>query len=200
MEDLLTLLAVGSLISVVTFVARLLVTEKLLKYIHKEVAVADKFGKTTKFFVRFNTPDEDIYKLLDREIDFEGKVKKSLAKYINSHKELNLKLSEENTFDFLLSVNNKKIGLETKSSINSFKPEWIWDYFTKNSDISELIMILDEKVPESLIQEIRRNELGGKVKLVSSPRGKNLSQSLENILNSEIPKLELDKAVQRTSR
>ena len=97
MEDLLTLLAAGSLISAAAFITRNLVSEKLLRFINKEVSIVDKEGKKTKFIVKFNTPDEDIYKLLDRELEFEGKVKNSLTNYINKHKEIDMNLSEENT-------------------------------------------------------------------------------------------------------
>ncbi|MDP4530506.1 hypothetical protein Q9252_00045 [Marinobacter salarius] len=199
MEDLLTLLAAGSLISAAAFITRNLVSEKLLRFINKEVSIVDKEGKKTKFIVKFNTPDEDIYKLLDRELEFEGKVKNSLTNYINKHKEIDMNLSEENTFDFLISFDNTKIAFEAKSSIESLKTKWIEDYFIENNEISELIMVLETEVPDNIMKEIRRSELGDKVKFISSLQGRDLSQSIENILNSEIPKLQLNKTLQRTN-
>lgn len=193
MEDFLTLLAAGSLISATAFITKNLVSEKLLKFLNKEISISDERGKKTKFFVKFNTPDEDVYKLLEKELEFERKVKSALNKYIRSHKEIDLNLSDENTFDFLVSFDDKKIGFEAKSSINSFKAEWIKDYFTKNSEISELIMVLESEIPNNIFNEIKRSELGEKVKFVSSTEGANLNQSIETILNSEIPKLQLNK-------
>ncbi len=193
MEDFLTLLAAGSLISATAFITKNLVSEKLLKFLNKEISISDERGKKTKFIVKFNTPDEDVYKLLEKELEFEKKVKNSLNKYIRNHKEIDLNLSEENTFDFLVSFDDKKIGFEAKSSIKSFKTEWIKDYFAKNSDISELIMVLESDIPNNIFNEIKRSELGEKVKFVSSPMGANLNQSIETILNSEIPKLQLNK-------
>ncbi|MFV8570243.1 hypothetical protein ACNQ6O_03440 [Marinobacter sp. SBS5] len=200
MEDFLTLLAAGSLISAAAFITKNLVSEKLLNFVNKEISISDKRGKKTKFFVKFNTPDEEVFKLLDRELEFEKKVKNALNKYIRSHKEIDLNLSEESTFDFLVSSEDKKIGFEAKSSINSFKAEWIRDYFNENSEISELIMVVESEVPDNIFNEIKHSELGGKVKFVSSPQGTNLNQSIENILNSELPKLQLNKSLLRTSR
>ena len=60
-------------------------------------------------------------------------------------------------------------------------------------------MVLETEVPDNIMKEIRRSELGDKVKFISSLQGRDLSQSIENILNSEIPKLQINKTLQRTN-
>lgn len=200
MEELLALIAAGSLIPAIAFFSKKLIIEKILDHAKKEISITNQKGKKTKYLVEFNVTGEEISKIFEKELKFEEQVKSSLNKYISQHKNMNLKISEAKTFDFLIAFDNKKIGVEAKASTENFKAKWISDYFSKDSNAEKLIMIFESKIPESLTNEIRDSKYKNKVKLVSSPRGKGLSETIENVLNSELGESKLNKALQRTSR
>lgn len=200
MEELLALIAAGSLIPAIAFFSKKFIIEKLLDHLKKEVLITDKNGKKTKYVVEFKTNDEEISRIFDKEIEFEKQVKNSLRKYISHHKKMNLKISEEKIFDFLISFEDQKIGIEAKSSAENFNASWISDYFAKGSNAEKLIMIFDSKIPESLTKKISGSKYENKVKLISSPRGKGLSERIESVLNGEFGEPKLNKALQRTSR
>jgi hypothetical protein len=200
MEELLALIAAGSLIPAIAFLSKKLIIEKILEHTKKEILITDQNGKKSKYLVEFNMPSEEINKIFEKEIKFEKQVKSSLDKYISQHRKMKLKISEEKTFDFLISFENKRIGVEAKASASNFKANWISDYFSKDSNAEKLIMIFDSKIPESLTEKIMHSEYKNKVKFISSPRGKGLNETIENVLNSELGEPKLNKALQRTSR
>jgi hypothetical protein len=197
MEELLTLIAAGSLIPVISFIVKKLIVDKAFEFMKDEISIKDKNGKEIKFIASTGISNEEIKIIFESELKFEAEVQKSINKFIHVHNKFDLKLSHGKYIDFLLSYDDKKIGIEAKSNVARFKAKWISDYFKENSEIDELIMIIDSRIPESFLKEVDRFDYSKKVKFISSPRGKGLAKSISNVLEAD---LGLKKALQRTSR
>jgi len=194
MEELLTLISAGALIPGISLLVKKFIVEKAFKALDNEMSIKDKNGKEFKFIANSN---EDVKAIFESELNFESEVKKKINKFIYAHKKYDFELSSGKYIDFLLCYGDKKIGIEAKSDINRFRAKWISDYFKENVEIDELVMILDSRVPESFLKEIEDLDYRKKIKFISSPRGKGLSQSINNVLEAD---LGLNKALQRTSR
>jgi hypothetical protein len=194
MEELLTIIAAGSLIPAVSFLFKTLIVDKVFDALENDISIKDKDGKELRFIA--NSSD-DIKAIFESELSFGKDVEKCINKFIRIHKEYSFELSSGKYIDFLLLCDDKRIGIEAKSNANRFRAKWISDYFKENIEIDELIMILDSKIPGSLIEEVESRGLGKKVKFISSPKGKGLSELINNVLEAD---LGLNKALQRTSR
>lgn len=194
MEELFTLIAAGALIPTISLLVKKLIVDRAFEILENEISIKDKNGKELKFIANSN---EDVKAIFESELNFEKEVKKNINKFIHAHKKYDFELSNGKYIDFLLSYGDKNIGIEAKSNINRFKAKWISDYFKENIEIDELVIILDSKVPESFLKEIENFDYRKKIKFISSPRGKGLSQSINNVLEAD---LGLNKALQRTNR
>lgn len=197
MEELLTLIAAGSLIPAISFLVKKIIIDKAFEVMENEISIKDKNGKVLKFIASSNISNEDVKIIFESELNFEAEVKKNINKFIHEHKKHNFELSYGKYIDFLLSYDDKKIGIEAKSNASRFKAKWISDYFKENIEIDELIMILDSKIPDSFLKEVDNLDSSKKVKFISSPRGKGLAKSISNVLEAD---LGLNKALHRTSR
>lgn len=194
MEEILTLFAAGVLIPAISFLVKEFIVDKAFNALKNEISIKDKNGKVIKFIANYN---EDVKTIFETELNFEAEVKKNIDKFISSHKKHNFELSQGKYIDFLLSYRGKQIGIEAKSNADRFKAKWISDYFKENIEIDELIMIIDSKIPDGLLKEVDRLDNKKRIKFISSPRGKGLSRSINNVLEAD---LGLNKALQRTSR
>lgn len=194
MEELLTLIAAGAMIPAISILVKKLIVDKAFDVLDHEISIKDKNGKELKFVANSN---EDVKAIFEAELNFEAEVKRNINKFIHTHKNLNFELSNGKYIDFLLSYGNKNIGIEAKSNADRFRAKWISEYFKENIEIDELIMVVDSKVPQSLLTEVDRLSGSKKVKFISSPRGKGLSNSMNNVLETDFG---LNKALKRTNR
>jgi hypothetical protein len=186
MEELLTLIAAGSLIPAISIIIKKYIIDKVFEVSKNEITIKDKVGKEFKILIDAKDSDTEIKKIFETEIKFESEVQKILNKFIYNHKKLKLQLSSGNNLDFLLDFNDRIIGIEAKTHAEHFKAKWISNYFKENSEIDELIMIIDSKIPQSFLQEVSGFQKNQKVKFISSPRSKDLSKSINNLLEADL--------------
>ncbi|SFP80191.1 hypothetical protein [Pseudomonas borbori] len=197
MDELLALITAGALIPAISLLVKKLIIDNAFKALENEISIKDKDGKEFKFVVNSNATSNEIRDIFESELKFESSVKKSLENFINTHKKNNLHLSHGKNLDFLLRHNDRRIGIEAKSNANKFKAKWILNYFKENNEIDELIMIIDSKIPETLLKEVNNFDKGKKIKFISSPGGRGLSKSINNVLEAD---LGINKTLHRTSR
>lgn len=194
MNEIFSLIAAGTLIPAISVTIKIIVIDGLLNRVKREISITDAVGKEFKIVMNATASNDDLRKAFESEVRFESEVKRHLDSFIRTHKNYDLQLSSGNKLDFLLECNSKRIGIEAKANPKQFKAKWIYEYFENNNDIDELIMIIDSKVPESFLLETSKNEIHKKIKFISSPRGKGLSKSIENVLWTELNiKNELEK-------
>lgn len=189
MEEVLSLIIAGVLIPSIAFLSKKIIIEKLLHKSKVGMIIKGENGREIKYLVESKTTGEQLRKIYESELKFEEQVKKSLKKYIELNRSLNLVLNEEKLVDYLIEYNDKKIGVEAKLNTKNFKAKWISDYFSNNSDTDEIIIIFRTKVSEEFKSEINKSQYKDRVKLISSPKGKGLTKLIENILNTEFGKL-----------
>jgi cell fate (sporulation/competence/biofilm development) regulator YlbF (YheA/YmcA/DUF963 family) len=197
MNELLAVIAAGALIPAISLIVKKLIVDRIFEGRESEISIRGKDGKEFKLLLDSGASSEELRDIFESEIEFEAEVKKNLERFIRSHEKYDLKLSNGKQVDFLLFSNGRRIGIEAKSNADRFKAKWISSYFKESSGIDELIMILDSKIPENFLNEVKTYDKNMKVKFISSPRGKELSKSIGNVLETE---LGLNKSLHRTSR
>ncbi|MBV7439698.1 hypothetical protein [Aeromonas sp. sif2416] len=183
MDELSTLIIAGSLIPAISFLVKKFIVDKIFSGLENEISIKDVNGKIIKFTVNTNTSNEEIRDIFESELQFEETVERNLNDFIRSHSKHKIQLSHGKNIDFLLHYNNKKIGIEAKANANRFKAKWISNYFKENKDIDELIIIINSKIPHDFIKEINNND---RIKFISSPKGKGLSKSINNVLEADL--------------
>lgn len=198
MDDMIVVLAAGALIPLIAIFVKSIVIDRFFERTMKELILKSSDGKIKKFMVKANASESEVKEILDSELYYEEMVKKSINKYINSHKKFNLSLHEGKHIDFLLENQDSKIGIEAKASIENFKSDWLKNYFEENKAIDELIFIANSKISESLIKEMNNLQKDYRLKFISSPNGKNLNKTIENVLDTEFNNKGLNKASKGT--
>ena len=185
MDDILSIILFGSIVPAVSYLIKILVIDNVFNYTKNEILLKSKEGKEFRYIVGLNESNEDIRKLFEDELKFEKLVEKNLYRFIKSHNLVDYHLTEGKRLDFLLSVNDRKIGIEAKSNVEHFKTKWVSSYFKENNDIDELIMIVNSKIPNDFMDEINKAE-GSKVKFISSSNNRGLTKSINNILELDL--------------
>jgi len=186
MDEFSSLLLIGSIIPALAFFIKKIIIDKTLNTLANEFSIKSENGKELKFIAKSDISGSEIKKIVESEMNFETEVKKHLSHFITSNKKLNLELSHGKYVDFIVTQGDKIIGIEAKSNAERFKAKWISDYFKENNEISELILIIDSKIPNEIITEIEGCNSAGKIKLISSPNGKNLYKLINNVLSIDL--------------
>ncbi|ENC9835243.1 hypothetical protein ABLG28_001498 [Vibrio fluvialis] len=185
MDSLLAALAAGSLIPTIAFVIKKLLVDQIFKNLSKEIKIESSNGKSRNYLVGADVDEKEILRIIESEFDFESVVEKSLNQYIKKNKKNNLKINNDYFADFIVENEGKKIAIEAKSNFDNFKANWAKKYINESSDINELIFVVNSKISEQIRKDIEREIGNSKVKFISSPNGRKLNQSLENLLNNE---------------
>lgn len=185
MDGLIAALAAGSLIPTIAFVIKKLIVDQVFKNISKEIRIESSNGKSRHYLVSADVDEKEILRIIESEIDFESVVERSLTQYIKKNKKNNFKINSDYCADFIVENDGKKIAIEAKSNFDNFKANWARKYINEESDINELIFVVNSKISNEIRKDIEREIGNSHVKFISSPNGRNLSQSLENLLNNE---------------
>lgn len=185
MDSLIAALAAGSLIPAIAFLLKKLIVDQVFKNITKEIKIESRNGKSRNYLVNADVDEKEILRIIESEIDFELMVEKSLNNYIKNNKKNSVKINSDYFADFIVENNGKKIAIEAKSNFDNFKANWAKKYINDSSDINELIFVVNSKISDQIRKDIEREIGNSKVKFISSPNGRKLNQSLENLLNNE---------------
>ncbi|MCS0082271.1 hypothetical protein NDJ28_07465 [Vibrio alginolyticus] len=185
MDSLIAALAAGSLIPAIALLLKKLIVDQVFKNITKEIKIESRNGKSRNYLVNADVDEKEILRIIESEIDFELMVEKSLNNYIKNNKKNSVKINSDYFADFIVENNGKKIAIEAKSNFDNFKANWAKKYINDSSDINELIFVVNSKISDQIRKDIEREIGNSKVKFISSPNGRKLNQSLENLLNNE---------------
>lgn len=186
MDDFLSLLLMGSIIPTLAFVVKKVIIEKAISTLWNEFSIKSENGKELKFIAKIDISSNEIKKIIESELSFETEVKKHLSHFITSHKKLDLELSHGKYVDFIMSYGDRIIGIEAKSNAERFNAKWISEYFKENDGINDLIMIVDSKIPMKIINEVKQFDSDKRIRLISSPKGKDLSKLIDNVLTTDL--------------
>lgn len=188
MDDIIAAISAGALIPLVAIFFKKFILDLFFARNRKELFLKSDDGKVMKFMMDLDSSEVDLKNILESELVYEDKVRRSIYRYMKNNKELGLNLREGKHVDFLLEGSGAKIGIEAKSSIDNFNAEWLKDYFETNSSIDELIFVANSKITEPLLKEVESMPKKYKLKFISSPNGRNLNNTLENVLDFEFHK------------
>ncbi|RWX52744.1 hypothetical protein [Photobacterium chitinilyticum] len=185
MDSLIAVLAAGSLIPTIAIIIKKLVIDQVFKNINKEIKIESSSGKSRNYLVNADIDEREIMRIIESEIDFEMVVRKSLNKYINKNRKQKLTVLDDYNADFIVEMDGKKVAVEAKSNLDNFKAIWAKHYIDGNENINELILVVNSKISEQIRLDIEDAIGDSRVKFISSPNGRRLNESLENLLNTE---------------
>lgn len=185
MEGLIASLLAGAIIPAIAILIKKCVIDQAFKKYNREIIIESSTGKSRKYLFSGDIDEREILKAINSEIVFENLVRRSIENYIKKHDGDNLKIINDLSADFVLEKEGKKIAIEAKSDLNNFKANWAKDYLDVNSDINEVLIVVNSIISDEIKAGIEREIGGSRAKFIVSPNGRKLNQSLENHFNTE---------------